>query len=299
MNGSRARGTQCSRVTDLAFPALSTVSSPDCSSACPRCIIRPCAPPSRFRSSSLRSRPLHSPPVRAPATSASRPASSAPGPLNAITDVAGVKVGQTTVIVGRLGAHRRHRHPAARRQPVPRSRAGRRVRRQRVRQAASASTQVAELGELETPILLTCTLCVWRAADAMVGRDARAAGHGARALDQSRRRRDERRRAERDPLAARSRAATCAPRSTGASSGPVAEGSVGAGAGTVAFGWKGGIGTSSRVLPEVARRLDGRRARADQLRRRAAGARRAGGKGARALRVQGAVERAARRRLDA
>jgi len=37
---------------------------------------------------------------------------------------------------------------------------------------------------------------------------------------------------------------------TGATSGPVAEGSVGAGTGTVAFGWKGGIGTSSRVLPK-------------------------------------------------
>jgi D-aminopeptidase len=110
-------------------------------------------------------------------------------------------------------------------------------------------TQVRELGELETPILLTCTLCVWKAADAMlewmleregmervgslnvvVGEtndgglnDIRSRPvepeHVHRALD-------------------------------GAAQGPVAEGSVGAGTGTRAFGWKGGIGTSSRVLPE-------------------------------------------------
>ena len=89
-------------------------------------------------------------------------------PANAITDVAGVRVGQATVVAGRLGAHRRHGDPAARRQPY----------RERVPAAIHVGngfgkllgvTQVPELGELETPILLTCTLCVWRAADAMVG----------------------------------------------------------------------------------------------------------------------------------
>ena len=44
---------------------------------------------------------------------------------------------------------------------------------------------------------------------------------------------------------------TCAQALDGATGGPVAEGSVGAGHGTVAFGWKGGIGTSSRVLPNA------------------------------------------------
>jgi D-aminopeptidase len=107
---------------------------------------------------------------------------------------------------------------------------------------------VQELGELESPILLTCTLCVWRAADAMVAwlleqpgmADVRSinpvvgetndgglnnirarpvrAEHVVRALESAR-------------------------------PGAVAEGSVGAGTGTVAFGYKGGIGTSSRMLP--------------------------------------------------
>ena len=49
----------------------------------------------------------------------------------------------------------------------------------------------------------------------------------------------------------------------GAGSGPVAEGAVGAGAGMICFGWKGGIGTASR---QVERRLHGRRAAPDELR---------------------------------
>ena len=72
-----------------------------------------------------------------------------------------------------------------------------------------------------------------------------ATGHGGRALDQPGRGRDQRRlRAERHPPApgGRARCATALE----ARGGRVAEGSVGAGTGTVAFGWKGGIGTSSR-----------------------------------------------------
>ena len=172
-----------------------------------------------------------------------------PGGLNAITDVAGVRVGQTTVWEGdsiRTGVTVIVPH-------------GGNVYRERVPAAvyvANAfgklvgSTQVQELGELETPIALTCTLCVWRVADALaeyllrqpdmetvrsinpvVGEtndgflnDIRArpilAEHVISALES-------------------------------ASSGPVAEGAVGAGTGTRAFGWKGGIGTSSRVLPEA------------------------------------------------
>jgi D-aminopeptidase len=111
------------------------------------------------------------------------------------------------------------------------------------------STQVKELGELETPILLTCTLCVWKAADAMVewmlgqpgmervGSINPVVGEtndgGLNAIR------------SRPIRAEHVRAAL-----EGAKSGPVAEGSVGAGAGTQAFGWKGGIGTSSRVIPK-------------------------------------------------
>lgn len=111
------------------------------------------------------------------------------------------------------------------------------------------ATQLRELGELETPILLTCTLCVWRAADAMVelllaqpGMDAVRSINPVvgetndAALNAIRSR-------PMHPLVVRSALER-------AHGGEVAEGSVGAGTGTVAFGWKGGIGTSSRVLPE-------------------------------------------------
>ena len=171
----------------------------------------------------------------------------APGTNNAITDVAGVRVGHVSVREGeriRTGvtailAHEGNaylsRVPAA-------------IHVGNGFGKLAGSTQVMELGELETPILLTCTLCVWKAADAMAGwmleqpgmekvqsvnpvvsetndgglNDIRArpieAVHVRQALQQAR-------------------------------GGVVAEGSVGAGTGTVAFGWKGGIGTSSRKLP--------------------------------------------------
>jgi D-aminopeptidase len=107
-------------------------------------------------------------------------------------------------------------------------------------------TQLSELGELETPILLTCTLCVWKAADAMAAYLLEQAGmEEVRSIN---------------PVvgetndgyilnAIRSRpmSASAVRQALGsAAAGPVQEGSVGAGTGTVAFGWKGGIGTSSR-----------------------------------------------------
>jgi len=170
-----------------------------------------------------------------------------PGPLNAITDVDGVRVGHATVWEGesvRTGVTAILPHPGN-------------LYRERVPAALYVGngfgkligvTQVRELGELETPILLTCTLCVWKAGDALVEwmleqdemegvrsinpvvgetndgglNDIRSrpvdAEHVRRALEE-------------------------------ASGGRVEEGSVGAGTGTRAFGWKGGIGTSSRILP--------------------------------------------------
>jgi D-aminopeptidase len=111
-------------------------------------------------------------------------------------------------------------------------------------------TQVHELGEMETPILLTCTLCVWKAADAMVewmlARDGMENVLSLNAvvgetndggLNDIRSR----------PITA----ADVVQALESASGGPVEEGAVGAGAGTSAFGWKGGIGTSSRVLPQA------------------------------------------------
>ena len=171
-----------------------------------------------------------------------------PGTWNAITDVAGVRVGQTTRIEGtdiRTGVTAILPHGGS---PY----------HSRVPAAMHVGngfgkllgvTQVQELGELETPILLTCTLCVWRAADAMVEWALEQNGmENVRSLNavvgetNDGGLNDIRSRPIR-PVDVREAL-------EGASSGPVEEGSVGAGTGTRAFGWKGGIGTSSRVLPE-------------------------------------------------
>ncbi len=170
-----------------------------------------------------------------------------PGTHNTITDVAGVRVGHSTVVAGdsvRTGvtailAHDQNayyeRVPAA-------------VHVGNAFGKLVGTTQVRELGELETPILLTCTLCVWKAADAMVEwmlerpemREVRSLNPVVGETNDG------------GLNAIRSRPITPAhvrQALDGAARGPVAEGAVGAGAGTSAFGWKGGIGTSSRVLP--------------------------------------------------
>lgn len=171
----------------------------------------------------------------------------APGPNNAITDVAGVRVGHATVIEGdsvRTGITAILPHAGnAYLERVPAA-----VWVGNGFGKLLGSTQVNELGELESPILLTCTLCVWRAADAMVewmleqplmdrvrSLNPLVAETNDGRLNAAIR--------QRPITAAHVRAAL-----TSAKSGPVAEGSVGAGTGTSAFGWKGGIGTSSRHL---------------------------------------------------
>jgi D-aminopeptidase len=171
----------------------------------------------------------------------------APGPLNAITDVAGVRVGHTTVIEGdsvRTGVTAILPHAGnAYLDRVPAA-----VWVGNGFGKLLGSTQVHELGELESPILLTCTLCVWRAADALVEWMLEQPGmERVRSLN---------------PLVAETNDGRLSPaiRSrpispahvraaiASAADGPVAEGTVGAGTGTSAFGWKGGIGTSSRRL---------------------------------------------------
>jgi D-aminopeptidase len=173
----------------------------------------------------------------------------APGANNAITDVAGVRVGQVTLIEGervRTGVTAILPHEGN-------------AYRSRVPAALyvgngfgkfAGSTQINELGELETPILLTCTLCVWKAADAMAAwllqqpdmQQVRSINPVVGETNDG----------DLNDIRARPVTAEAVQRALeSARSGPVQEGSVGAGTGTIAFGWKGGIGTSSRVLPEA------------------------------------------------
>ncbi|MGI9628918.1 MAG: P1 family peptidase [Longimicrobiales bacterium] len=170
-----------------------------------------------------------------------------PGPANAITDVEGVLVGHTTLVRGddvRTGITAIRPHPGN----LYRSRVPAAIHVGNGFGKLLGVTQVRELGELETPVLLTCTLCVWKAADAMaawalaqpgmerVGSINPVVGEtNDGGLNDIRNR----------PITAEDVEAAL----EGAAPGPVQEGSVGAGTGTSAFGWKGGIGTSSRVLP--------------------------------------------------
>jgi D-aminopeptidase len=171
------------------------------------------------------------------------------GPLNAITDVAGVRVGQVTVIAGegtRSGVTAilptpynpfTHRVPAG-------------LFAMNGFGKMAGVTQVQELGELETPILLTNTLAVGRAVEALVdwtlaqpGNEAVRSVNAVVGETNDGRLNDIR---ARGVTAEHMRAALDL-----ASDGMVDEGSVGAGTGTMAFGWKGGIGTASRRLPSA------------------------------------------------
>ena len=169
------------------------------------------------------------------------------GPLNAITDVVGVKVGHSTIIEGddiRTGvtaiipaAGNLYTHPVPAWIHVGNG-YGKLV----------GETQVREFGEIETPILLTCTLCVWSAANSLVQWMYEQPGIGEHTLNPVV--------GETNDSHVNNMWADPVQREqvyqalNSASGGPVEEGSVGAGTGTQAFGWKGGIGTSSRVLPE-------------------------------------------------
>ncbi len=171
----------------------------------------------------------------------------APGAHNAITDVAGVRVGQVTLVEGdkvRTGVTAILPHAGnAWRSRVPAA-----VHVGNGFGKFIGSTQVNELGELETPILLTCTLCVWKAADAMAAWMLdRPDMQQVRSLNVLVAETND---GDLNDIRARPVTADAVRKALeGASTGAVAEGSVGAGTGTVAFGWKGGIGTSSRKLP--------------------------------------------------
>jgi D-aminopeptidase len=170
------------------------------------------------------------------------------GPFNAITDVKGVRVGHTTVIEGdsvRTGVTAILPH-------------GGNVFQEKVAGAVfvanafgklAGSTQVTELGQIETPIVLTNTLSVGtavegvvaytlaqsgneqvRSVNALVGETNDGGLNDIRGFHVTR-----------EHVASAIRTAT---------DGPVKEGTVGAGTGTQCYGWKGGIGTASRVLPQ-------------------------------------------------
>jgi len=169
-----------------------------------------------------------------------------PGPLNAITDVAGVMVGHVTLVEGeniRTGATAILPH-------------GGNIFQDKVPAGLAVgngfgklmgSTQLVELGEIETPIILTNTLAVPRAADALLDWTlAQVGNEEARSVNpivgetNDSQLNDIRGRALTPAVITQALLAAC--------DGPVAEGGIGAGTGTVAFGWKGGIGTSSRRL---------------------------------------------------
>ncbi len=170
-----------------------------------------------------------------------------PGTNNAITDVGEVKVGHTTVIRGddiRSGVTAVIPAPGnLYTHPIPAwihvgNGYGKLI----------GETQVREFGEIETPILLTCTLCVWSAANALKEWVYTQPGMGEHTVNPIVGETNDARvnNMWADPIQRDEVFAALAK----ARGGEVEEGSVGAGTGTQAFGWKGGIGTSSRVLPE-------------------------------------------------
>jgi D-aminopeptidase len=172
----------------------------------------------------------------------------APGPLNAITDVAGVEVGHATIISGdtiRTGVTAVLPHSGN-------------VYREKVPGAVfvgngfgklTGSTQIDELGEIETPILLTTTASVPQVADAVTtyiltlpgNEDVLSVNPVVGETNDGYLNDIRARHITPDDVFAAIKKAK---------GGTVEEGNVGAGTGTVAFGWKGGIGTSSRKLPQ-------------------------------------------------
>jgi D-aminopeptidase len=169
------------------------------------------------------------------------------GPLNAITDVEGVRVGHTTLIRGdnvRTGVTAVLPHPGNLfRDKVPGA-----VHIGNAFGKLAGSTQVEELGEIETPVLLTSTLSVPRVADAVM--DYMLALPGNETVRSINPLVAETNDGRLNDIRGRHITSDDVRRAIeGATGGPVEEGAVGAGTGTTAFGFKGGIGTASRRLP--------------------------------------------------
>ncbi len=172
----------------------------------------------------------------------------APGPLNAITDVTGIKVGHVTLIEGdtvRTGVSAILPH-------------GDNLYQNKVPAGFAVgngfgkfmgSTQIRELGEIETPIILTNTLSVPQGAEGVITWTLEQPGNeNVRSVNAVVGETNDGRLNDIRGRHVREHNVVEAIRN--ASGGLIAEGNVGAGTGTVAFGWKGGIGTSSRRLPD-------------------------------------------------
>ena len=170
-----------------------------------------------------------------------------PGPLNAITDVDGVLVGHSTLSEGdaiNTGATAILPHDGN----LYRDRVPAGFHQGNGYGKFAGSTQIIELGEIETPIILTNTLSVPQGMEAAISWTLKQPGN------------EEVRSVNavvgetndgflNDIRGRHLRADDIEKAITSAKSGPVEQGSIGAGRGTISFGWKGGIGTSSRVLP--------------------------------------------------
>ncbi len=170
-----------------------------------------------------------------------------PGPLNAITDVAGVRVGQVTLNEGdrvRTGVTAILPHAGNLFQDkVPGA-----VFIGNAFGKLAGSTQVEELGTIETPIVLSNTLAVGTVMDAVVGWTlAQPGNENVRSVNALVGETNDGGLNDIRSQPVKKEHVLAALKD--ARGGPVTEGGVGAGTGTIAFGFKGGIGTSSRVAP--------------------------------------------------
>jgi D-aminopeptidase len=172
-----------------------------------------------------------------------------PGPLNAITDVDGVRIGQVTLVTGdavRTGVTAVLPHAGN----VFQSKVPGAVFVGNAFGKLTGSTQVDELGTIETPIVLTNTLAVGAAVEGVVRWTLAQAGNAeVRSVNAIVGETNDSGLNDIRGLHVRPEHVVEAIRA--ARGGAVDEGSVGAGTGTQAFGWKGGIGTSSRRLPVI------------------------------------------------
>ena len=171
-----------------------------------------------------------------------------PGTYNAITDVPGVRVGQVTLIEGddiRTGVTAIVPHEGN----IFRKKCPAAVYVGNGFGKLAGVTQIRELGNIETPIVLTNTLSVAQGIEGVLSYSLNVKGNeNVRSVNAVV---GETNDGQLNDIRGRHVTADHVVKAIlSAKTGPVEEGCVGAGTGTICFGWKGGIGTSSRVLPK-------------------------------------------------